>query len=213
MVHRLVSCYGDTDLSNSDDMLTLRIKGAVAKNQSDAASRRLRRKHLELAQDGKPNGGRRPYGYDGTIRDTDGVIINRDRAYKAIMPTEAARIREAAERVLAGESLRSVMLDWNKKGVPTSHGGKLWTQSNLRRVLVSPRIAGLREHKGSRGCSGQAGVPGGFGRAGRRCCCRRACRSPRPLAVGRPARRRSGPGRSGRAPSRRRDPRVVGGSG
>ncbi len=37
-VHRLVSCYGDTDLTNSDDMLTLRIKGAVAKNQSDAAS-------------------------------------------------------------------------------------------------------------------------------------------------------------------------------
>src|SRR6266568_998005 len=55
-VHRLVSCYGDTDLSNSDDMLTLRIKGAVAKNQSDAASRRLRRKHLELAQDGRPSG-------------------------------------------------------------------------------------------------------------------------------------------------------------
>jgi hypothetical protein len=25
-VHRLVSCYGDTDLSNADDMLTLRIK-------------------------------------------------------------------------------------------------------------------------------------------------------------------------------------------
>jgi site-specific DNA recombinase len=85
-VHRLVSCYGDTDLSNSDDMLTLRIKGAVAKNQSDAASRRLRRKHLELAQDGKPNGGRRPYGYEGTIHDAHGQIINRDWAYKAIAP-------------------------------------------------------------------------------------------------------------------------------
>jgi len=48
-VHRLVSCYGDTDFSNADDMLTLRIKGAVAKNQADAASRRLRRKHLEIA--------------------------------------------------------------------------------------------------------------------------------------------------------------------
>ena len=148
-VHRLVSCYGDTDLSNSDDMLTLRIKGAVAKNQSDAASRRLRRKHLELAQDGRPNGGRRPYGYEGAVHDAHGQIINRDRAYKAVVPAEAARIREAAERVLAGESVRSVTLDWNDKDVPTPHGGELWSQGNLKRILVSPRIAGLREHKGT----------------------------------------------------------------
>jgi len=146
-VHRLVSCYGDTDLSNSDDMLTLRIKGAVAKNQSDAASRRLRRKHLELAQDGRPNGGRRPYGYEGAVHDAHGQIINRDRAYKAVVPAEAARIREAAERVLAGESVRSIAKDWNEQEVPTPHGGELWTQGNLKRILVSPRIAGLREHK------------------------------------------------------------------
>jgi site-specific DNA recombinase len=146
-VHRLVSCYGDTDLSNSDDMLTLRIKGAVAKNQSDAASRRLRRKHLELAQSGRPNGGRRPYGYEGAVHDAHGQIINRDRAYKAVVPAEAERIKEAAERVLAGESMRSVAKDWNEQEVPTSNGGGLWNQGNLKRILVSPRIAGLREHK------------------------------------------------------------------
>jgi DNA invertase Pin-like site-specific DNA recombinase len=148
-VHRLVSCYGDTDLSNSDDMLTLRIKGAVAKNQSDAASRRLRRKHLELAQGGRPNGGRRPYGYEGAVHDAHGAIINRDRAYKALVPAEATRIREAAERVLAGESVRSVAKEWNEQEVPTPHGGELWSQGNLKRILVSPRIAGLREHKGT----------------------------------------------------------------
>lgn len=148
-VHRLVSCYGDTDLTNADDMLTLRIKGAVAKNQSDAASRRLRRKHLELAQSGRPNGGRRPYGYEGAVHDEDGNIINRDHAYRALVPAEAARIREAAERVLAGESLRSVAKDWNQQAVPTPNGGQVWTQGNLKRILVSPRIAGLRAHKGA----------------------------------------------------------------
>jgi len=147
-VHRLVSCYGDTDLSNADDMLTLRIKGAVAKNQSDAASRRLRRKHLELAQSGRPNGGRRPYGYEGAIHDAEGNIVNRDRAYKAIVPAEAERIKEAAERVLAGKSCRSVAKEWNDQQVPTPHGGELWSPGNLKRILVSPRIAGLREHKG-----------------------------------------------------------------
>jgi predicted site-specific integrase-resolvase len=29
------------------------------------------------------------------------------------------------------------------------HGGELWSQGNLKRILVSPRIAGLREHKGT----------------------------------------------------------------
>jgi DNA invertase Pin-like site-specific DNA recombinase len=133
-VHRLVSCYGDTDLSNADDMLTLRIKGAVAKNQSDAASRRLRRKHLELAQAGRPNGGRRPYGYEPD--------------YLTVREREAARIRQAAERVLAGESVRSIAVGWNTQGVPGPSGASLWNPGNLKRILVSPRIAGLREHKG-----------------------------------------------------------------
>jgi hypothetical protein len=31
-VNRPVSCYRDTDLPNADDMVTLRIKGAVAMN-------------------------------------------------------------------------------------------------------------------------------------------------------------------------------------
>jgi len=76
------------------------------------------------------------------------VIVNRDRAYTAVVPAEAARIREAAERVLAGESARLIAKDWNEREVPTPHGGELWNQGNLKRILISPRIAGLREHKG-----------------------------------------------------------------
>ena len=38
-------------------------------------------------------------------------------------------------------------MDWNERGVKTVGGGK-WQGSMIRRVLMSPRIAGLKEHRG-----------------------------------------------------------------
>jgi hypothetical protein len=54
---------------------------------------------------------------------------------------------EAATRALRGESLRSIAIDWNERGVKTVGGG-MWQGSMIRRVLMSPRIAGLKEHRG-----------------------------------------------------------------
>jgi site-specific DNA recombinase len=50
--------------------------------------------------------------------------------------------------VLAGESLVSIVADWNRTGTPATVHGGLWTQRTLRGILRSPRIAGLSEHKG-----------------------------------------------------------------
>jgi Recombinase len=55
---------------------------------------------------------------------------------------------------LRGESLRSIAFDFNKRDIKPA-GGKTngeskidkWQGSTLRRVLIPPRIAGLREHK------------------------------------------------------------------
>ena len=57
--------------------------------------------------------------------------------------------------MLRGESLRSIAFDFNERGIKPA-GGKRngeskidkWQGSTLRRVLMSPRIAGLREHNG-----------------------------------------------------------------
>jgi len=56
-------------------------------------------------------------------------------------------VREAASRVLAGESLRSVCADLNTRGIATSAGGR-WSITTLKRVLCSARISGRREHRG-----------------------------------------------------------------
>lgn len=124
---------GELDLSTPAGRMTARVVGAVARHESEHKSQRVRRKHLELAEAGKVSGGGpRPFGFD-----TDRVTVR---------PDEAAEIRDAVARLIAGESLRSVAMDMNRRGVASGKGAK-WRSTTLRRVVVSPRIAGLREHK------------------------------------------------------------------
>lgn len=130
----LASVTGDTDLSTHDGRFLARILGAVARKESDDKSRRITRKHLELAQAGAPTGGgSRPFGY----RD--------DR--RTVEPSEAEAVREAVRRVRAGDSLRGLAADWNARGLRTTTGGA-WTVQTLHRMLVSPRLSGQRAYKG-----------------------------------------------------------------
>lgn len=56
---------------------------------------------------------------------------------------EADLIRTAAARVIKGDSLMSIVTEWNEREIPTP-SGKTWQQGVLRRVLRSHRIAGKR---------------------------------------------------------------------
>jgi DNA invertase Pin-like site-specific DNA recombinase len=133
-VTELTQVTGDVDLGSTDGRLTLRIKAAVAVKESDDKSRRIKRKALELAKEGKVGGGgTRPFGFE------------QDRV--TVRPDEAVVIVELKDRCLAGESLRSLCFDLNARGIPTSTGGE-WVQTVLRRMLRSARISGRREHKG-----------------------------------------------------------------
>lgn len=126
---------GDLDLATPEGRLTARIQGAVARKESEDKSRRIRDKQLELAHGGKiSGGGMRPYGYE------------KDRL--TVVDVEAAIIREAVDRFLAGGSLRSICADFTDRGVPTSTGGTKWYSQVLRDIIGSARIAGQREHHG-----------------------------------------------------------------
>jgi site-specific DNA recombinase len=52
---------------------------------------------------------------------------------------EAAAIREAAACVLAGETLSSIVRDWNRRGLTTANGGP-WRVNSLSELLVQPRL-------------------------------------------------------------------------
>jgi site-specific DNA recombinase len=106
----------------------------IAEMESANTSLRVRSAKKESASNGQPNpGGMRAFGYTADKRH--------------LVPEEAEVIREAAERLLAGQSLRSIVNDLNAREIQTPRG-KGWLPGTLAAVLVNPRIAGLRAYKG-----------------------------------------------------------------
>ncbi len=108
---------------------------AQARMESANTSTRVTRAHEAMAKQGRPVlGGTRAFGF----------TLNR----KEIKPEEAELIHEAAGRVLAGEGIRGICLDWQARGV-TSPAGKPWKATPLRRLLMGALLSGQREHNGT----------------------------------------------------------------
>jgi site-specific DNA recombinase len=125
------------DPADADDQLQLGI-GAVM-NAAEAArtrARTLRGTH-SAAQMGLPHG-QTPYGYDPRTR----ALVRVEE-----VPEEAAVIRELAERVLAGDSSRSIARDLNERALPRPYGGA-WTAPEVRDILTRPTYIGRRTHNG-----------------------------------------------------------------
>ncbi|NQV06171.1 recombinase family protein [bacterium] len=131
----LATVSGETDLSTTDGRFYARIMGVVARQESEKKAERVARESEQAARRGVPRGSRRPFGWED------------DKT--TIRPEEAVLIREAAQRVLAGETVPSVARDWNARGIPTAQNAKYgWSAATLAGVLRNPRLAGLRAYKG-----------------------------------------------------------------
>jgi site-specific DNA recombinase len=124
---------GDYDLETASGRMGARIVGAVARNESEQKSERMRRQRQQAALAGKPHGGSRAFGYDAQGR--------------TIVKGEATVVREAAKRLLAGEPLQVIARDFNARRLYTATGRE-WTAQTLRQVMMAPRLAGLRVHRG-----------------------------------------------------------------
>lgn len=125
---------GDIDLKTATGRLIVGVLTEIGEYELGHGAERLVAKHEQLAREGKPNGGPRPFGFEPdrvTIRESEAVLI-----------------REAAKRVLEGESLRSIAEDWQRRGVPTTGRGdkaSRWSHGRIRQILLQARIAGQRE--------------------------------------------------------------------
>ncbi|MBT8162546.1 MULTISPECIES: recombinase family protein [Arthrobacter] len=133
---------GFIDLSNPDGRTMARVVTAFAAGEVEKTKMRLIRKHLELAEAGAWPG-QACYGYTADAE---------------IVPEEAAVITEMAARVLHGEGLNAIAKDFTARGIPTARGAA-WRAASIRNILKSPRIAGLRVHRGKVSAKGQwAGI-------------------------------------------------------
>ncbi len=145
---KLATVTGEYDLATPSGRLHFRIKGAIARHESEHRAERIRLKQDELARAGKVGGGgTRPFGYlsDRVTLHTSPFCLLGSR--ETVEGGEAELVREAAERVLLGEALHAILTDWTKRGVHTVTG-KPWRTKVLSGLLLSPRIAGLRQHQG-----------------------------------------------------------------
>lgn len=131
-IHTVAS--GDDDLSTADGRMVGRIKASVDAGEAERAAERVARAARQRAEHGRPNGGTRPFGW-----------LAEDRT--KLDPAEHAVIVEAGDRLLAGESVRSVVADLNARGIPTVSGAA-WSPTTLRGMMWNPRLAGIRVHKG-----------------------------------------------------------------
>lgn len=131
----IASVVEGIDTRQSTGRFVAELLTAQARMESANTSTRVTRAHEAMAKQGRPSlGGTRTFGY------------TRDR--KAIIPEEAELIREAAARVLAGEGIRGICLDWERRGV-RSPANKTFKQTPLRRLLMSPTVAGYRSYNGA----------------------------------------------------------------
>jgi site-specific DNA recombinase len=124
---------GHIDLTTRQGRLLARMMTAVAMDEVDAVKERTKDWHADRVARGLPPSGDMGYGFT---------------ADKTIDEAAAQRIREAAGMVLAGVPLRAIAREWNETGVPCPSRASTWRPSTIKRILVAPRIAGLRGYRG-----------------------------------------------------------------
>jgi site-specific DNA recombinase len=140
------------DLDDPDQLTMWFIKVRFAEAEVEKTSRRVRRARLREAENGKPHaGGSREFGTVGRrqVRDpSTGSVSTVPIVTEAQATRERELTQEAAVRILAGDSLRGIRMDWKRRGIKTTTG-KDWTNQSLRKLLLSPRMVGLRVHQGT----------------------------------------------------------------
>lgn len=128
---------GDIDLTTDVGRMVARILAAVARAEVERKGARQKRANEQRARQGEfRSTGFRAFGYT-----MQGEVVEK----------EAALIREAAEDVLNGAPLRSIVRRWKDLEIPTARSRKNmdgWTHNSVRSILLNPRVAGLATYNG-----------------------------------------------------------------
>ncbi|TSE15241.1 hypothetical protein B1A87_004190 [Arthrobacter sp. KBS0703] len=123
------------DLGDPTGVAVAHILTAIAAMEVAHKGNRQKAANRQRAEKGKAHWIRRPFGYQ------------RDGEKVTIVPAEAKALRDAAKRVLAGETLASVVRVLNGAGHTSTTGGP-WNVTSLRRALINPRNAKRRLYNG-----------------------------------------------------------------
>ncbi|TYK45231.1 recombinase family protein [Actinomadura decatromicini] len=143
------------------DYKTLAEEGMDSADDSEKTSERVRRDKRNAARKGLP-AGRMLYGYQRIYEVAPNgkkklaKVVFDEEVHTAVGQdgkeyeyTRAGLVREIVERIASGDSLRSVAVDLNRRGIPTSRNGRWgWTPTRIREISVNPAYVGQRVHQG-----------------------------------------------------------------
>ena len=146
---RVATPAAEYDLDDPDAVSLWFIKVRFAEAEVEKTSKRLRRQRQQAAEKGYPQGGSpRHFGFQKWVKGQDGRMVPGNAVPMSRVRQEQELIREAVARIIAGDSVRGIVNDWNARGVRTTTDGA-WSRFGFRRVMTSPALAGLRDHKGA----------------------------------------------------------------
>ena len=138
---------GDLDLSTSRAGWWRASSAPWPRQESEHKGERQRRANVQKAAAGKWQTANRAFGYTMTGEPLE---------------PEATAFRTAVADVLAGKSIRGVAAEWNAAGsarprwrapprsatARSTSSPETWNSPRVRRLLVNPRYAGLKVHRG-----------------------------------------------------------------
>lgn len=138
----LVSVHESLDMTTPSGRFVATILAAFAEMEAAAIAERITAGRASLAELRRHPGGRTPYGYRTTAHPS-----GKGRALE-LDPDAAAVIREAVERVIAGESTYAVARDFQARSISAGPAAAGWTGQRLRQILLSPASRGYLTRKG-----------------------------------------------------------------
>ena len=128
------SLTGNIDLTTDAGISAARSLVNQRNQESRNKSRLVADGQRHAAMKGRNHGGPlRPFGWR-----KDRIRVNK---------REAAVIRAEVPRILAGVSPLTLAQEWNAKNIPTVTGAR-WRITTVKRIFVSPRVAGLVTYRG-----------------------------------------------------------------
>jgi site-specific DNA recombinase len=144
------------DPANPRDRRSILEDAVDSEYESGRTSTRMKRTTAAAAEAGRPFGAV-PFGYRREYEAGSASPVRQVRC-----ETTGPIVEELVARILAGDPLHKIAVDFNARGVPTpqmmrdrrtgttgkARGG--WSNPKIRAVLRSPTLAGWRVHQGQR---------------------------------------------------------------
>jgi site-specific DNA recombinase len=131
-----------------------------AEMESATTSARVKSSVDHLVRNGRRAGGQVTFGWRNVPNPAGpGHVL-------ALDPATAPLVREAVDRVLAGEALGAIATDWTERGVPIpqtkgtlgARRNRGWLPTSLGQLLRRPVLAGMTVHRGEL-LRGEDGLP------------------------------------------------------